>query len=165
MTFLWRQAWGKQHPFSKSCRSACQRSGGLRRLLLQPTQRSPQHSPLPSPGRTPEPLGMLIWATVVHPAFQKDTFLLCVARISMEIETSFFRGPLLTSPSHISIGESVPGLCSEETGHIHPASWQVVPRNSHIGPRRYRMSNLAVAILQARLGCLRNSRLSNSRDY
>lgn len=35
----------------------------------------------------------------------------------MEIETSFFRGPLLTSPSHISVGESVPGPCSEERGH------------------------------------------------
>lgn len=45
----------------------------------------------------------------------------------MEIETSFFRGLLLTSPSHISIGESVPGPCSEERGSIYPVSWQVLP--------------------------------------
>lgn len=62
------------------------------------------------------------------PLFQKTRFFYVQPRISMEIETSSFRGPLLTSPSHISIGESVPGLCSEERRYIYPVSWQVVPK-------------------------------------
>ena len=48
--------------------------------------------------------------------------------ISMEIETSFLRGPLLTCSSHISAREPVPQLCSEQRGYIYPVSWQVVPK-------------------------------------
>lgn len=105
----------------------------------------------------------LWWPT---PLFQKMRFFYVQPRISMEIETSFFRGPLLTSPSHIRIGESVPGLCSEERGYIYPVSWQVVPKEL----RHWTLSLQNVKhsgrwrILPARLQCLRSSGLSNSWD-
>lgn len=76
----------------------------------------PQPSPLLSPRRPPNPwvrFSELGWPI----GFSETRFFSVQARISMEIETSFFRGPLLTSPSHISIGEWVPGPCSEERGH------------------------------------------------
>lgn len=54
----------------------------------------------------------------------------------MEIEASFFREPLLTSPSHINIGES--GLaCALRTDDpfIHPVSWQVATQEALVaGP-------------------------------
>lgn len=60
--------------------------------------------------------------------FRKMRFFPVQPSISMEIETSFLRGPLLTSSSDIRAGESVPGLCSEQRGYIYPVSQQVVPK-------------------------------------
>ena len=60
--------------------------------------------------------------------FRKMPFFPGQPSISMEIETSFLRGPLLTCSLHISAGEPVPRLCSEQRGYIYPVSWQVVPK-------------------------------------
>lgn len=65
-------------------------------MLGDPTLPSTAHTqPLLSPRRTAELQEPL-------PAFQTEAAVLVKTRISMEIETSFFRGPLSTSPSHIS---------------------------------------------------------------
>ena len=132
MTFLWRLT--EPTLFSRSCRSARQGSGGSPAAGV-----GTLGSPLP-PTTAPTLAPAFSWRDHQNPWVcfselwwpillrQKTRFFYVQPGISMEIETSFFRGPLLTSPSHISIGESVPGLCSEERGYIHPVSWQVVPK-------------------------------------
>lgn len=124
VTLLWRQAPGNA-VFQKWTTQVGGKAG-----LFHPAHHRPQPSPLLAlPGDRPNPWVCFFELGWPIRLFRKTCFFSVQARISMEIETSFFRGPLLTSPSHISIGESVPGPCSEERG-IHPASWQVVPRSS-----------------------------------
>ena len=98
-------------------------------LLLQ--KRKYNHPPklLLSPGRehqNPWVCFLELWWPIL--LFRKMPFFPGQPSISMEIETSFSRGPLLTCSSHISAREPVPRLCSEQRGYIYPVSWQVVPK-------------------------------------
>lgn len=65
-----------------------------------------------------------------HPAFQTGATVLVKPRISMEIETSFFRGPLLTSPS-ASVLENQSLGCALRTDDpfiLSPDRWQLRER-------------------------------------
>lgn len=127
--------------------------------LSHPPQAPAQ--PLPSPEDPWTPRGCFFELHWPIRPFRKTRSFPAQPRISTEIETSFFRGPLLTSPSHISVGEWVPGPCSEERGRIHPAAWQVVPRLWQCPLSLQNVRHSGRCSLPARLGCLRSSGLSS----